>query len=66
MCDGRVVVDYVAECGGAMTEKQVREVADEALVSSRTVYKWLRDPESVNDNNRKRIEMACKKLRVKR
>lgn len=49
-----------------MTEKQVREVADEALVSSRTVYKWLRDPESVNDNNRKRIEMACKKLRMKK
>jgi DNA-binding LacI/PurR family transcriptional regulator len=49
-----------------MTEKDVDRVATEALVSRRTVWKWLHDPGSVNDNNRKRIEIACKKLRVKR
>jgi DNA-binding LacI/PurR family transcriptional regulator len=47
-----------------MTEKDVDRVAIEALVSRRTVWNWIRDPMAVNENNRKRIEMACKKLKV--
>jgi DNA-binding LacI/PurR family transcriptional regulator len=47
-----------------MTENDVRRVAEEALVSVRTVWNWMRDPGSINENNRLRIERAIKKLKV--
>ena len=52
--------------GNRVTEKDVERVATEALVSVRTVWNWIRDPGAVNENNRKRIEAACKKLKVNR
>jgi DNA-binding LacI/PurR family transcriptional regulator len=49
-----------------MTEKQVADVAREAFVHPRTVYRWLREPGGCTESVRLRIELAMKRLKVKK
>lgn len=40
----------------------VRQLALATMLTERTVYRWLRNPERANFGNRRRLEAAAKRI----